>query len=113
MWSILLAATVIATIVLSVAGMDWPAIVLALVSVVLAAGATREAKVRRRNTFLAQYGSVEHIRRTADLTSVHQIRDKHGEVAAVRAVRKQFPGMLLTEAISLVRASPSERRRLP
>jgi hypothetical protein len=103
-WSILTGAAVVASIVLSVAGVTWPAIILAMVSAVLAVHADHRAKVRRRNRFLAEYGSVERIRQTHDLTGVHQTRDKQGEIAAVRAVRKQFPGIRLAEAVSLVRA---------
>jgi hypothetical protein len=90
-------------IVLVLAGQWLPASALLLVAVAVSVVGGRRAKARREADFRARFHSVERIRQTHDLSGFHRIRDDSGEVAAVRAVRKEFPGISLTDAVALVR----------
>lgn len=103
LWPILSALTAIITIALVLTGNTLLAAGVALVGIVLGAvGANRE-KVRREQRFRDRFHSVERIRETHDLSDIRRLRDESGPVVAVRAVRREFPGISLTDATDLVR----------
>jgi CHASE2 domain-containing sensor protein len=104
MWTVLSVVLSAGAIVLVLVGQWLPATVLVLAAVVVGVVGGRRAKARREADFRARFHSVERIRETHDLSGFHRIRDESGEVAAVRAVRKEFPGISLTDAAALVRA---------
>jgi len=104
MWTFLSVALSAVAIVLALAGQWLPATALVLAAVVVSLVGGQRAKARREADFRARFQSVERIRETHDLSGFRQIRDESGEVAAVRAVRKEFPGISLADAVALVRA---------
>lgn len=103
-WTVVSVVLSASAIVLVLAGQSLPAVALVLAAIVVGVVGGRRAKARREAAFLARFESVERIRQTHDLSGFHRIRDEVGEVEAVRAVRKEFPGISLVDAVALVRA---------
>lgn len=102
-WTVLSVMLSGGAIVLVLAGQPLPATALVLAAIVLAVVSGRRTKARREAEFRSRFHSVERIRQTHDLSGFHRIRDEVSEVAAVRAVRKEFPGISLADAVALVR----------
>ncbi|BCB75945.1 hypothetical protein GCM10022251_55270 [Phytohabitans flavus] len=103
---ILTAASVVlaaGAIVLIFVGQWLPASALLFVATVTALVGSHRTKTRREAEFRSRFHSVERIRETHDLSGFQRIREQAGELAAVRAVRKEFPGISLTDAVLLIR----------
>ncbi|WP_189062083.1 hypothetical protein [Longimycelium tulufanense] len=103
-WSILSGLAAVGTIMLVLWGYPVVAVIPALVGVFLSLFGSQRVKARRQEEFRVRFRSVEQIRATHDLSGFHRLRDQAGEVAAVRAVRKEFPGISLVDAVALVRS---------
>ncbi|SHG25383.1 hypothetical protein [Streptoalloteichus hindustanus] len=103
-WSILSGLVAVGAVVLVLLGHPLVASVMALVGMILAVVAGERRKAQLRAEFRDRYRSVEEILRTHDLSEIHQLRDESGEVVAVRAVRRQFRGISLQDATTLVRS---------
>ena len=91
-------------VVLLLLVLDYPlaATFTALASVVFSAYVSSVDRKRRRAEFVAEHTSVDHILETEDLSRFREIRDRDGQLRAVREVRRIYPGMELTEAVKLV-----------
>ncbi|SCK33049.1 hypothetical protein [Streptomyces sp. WMMB 322] len=59
---------------------------------------------KRRNAARRNATSIEEARGRIDAAEVRALKDKSGEVRAVKAVRSQVPGLSLTDAVQLVRS---------
>ncbi|WP_182111957.1 MULTISPECIES: hypothetical protein [unclassified Actinotalea] len=60
-------------------------------------------RARRRRRALAEYGSFEGALARLDVAQVRAVRERDGEVAAVRDVRRQLPHLSLPEAVEIAR----------
>lgn len=102
-WTFLSIALSAAALVLMAMGQPLLASFVVAAALVVALVGGQRKKARREAEFRARFHSAERIRQTHDLSGFHRIRDEAGEVAAVRAVRKEFPGITLPDAVRLVR----------
>ena len=75
-------------------------LVLVVVAVVVI---DRVQKARRRQAFVARYGSLDGLKRELDTSALRGIRDEHGEIHAVRELRRRVPELPLDQAVALVR----------
>ncbi|GAA4594780.1 hypothetical protein BJY16_001434 [Actinoplanes octamycinicus] len=81
------------------------AIAAVVAGVVLLGGyAFTEAVLKnRRQSFRARFGSFNDFRDAVDQDRFRAIRDTEGETKAIRALRQEFPGVPLDEAVRLIR----------
>ncbi|MGO1053102.1 hypothetical protein [Crossiella sp. CA198] len=102
MWTILSAITAVITLVLVLTDNSTLAIGVALLGLVVAIYGSNREKSRREQQFRDQFHSAARIRETHDLSHIRLLRDD-SEIVAVRAVRREFPGISLSDAVGLVR----------
>ncbi|MBP2473728.1 hypothetical protein JOF53_002600 [Crossiella equi] len=104
LWNVISGVLAVVAIALLVFGQSGTATALLLVAVVMSMIGSYQATKKREREFRARFHSVERILETHDLDEVKELRAERGEVVAVRAVRRHFPGISLTDAVALVRA---------
>ncbi len=81
-----------------------PGLLLMLASVACGTYAEIRAKRQREyRVYEGKYGaSLEQVRSTIDIAAVRRIREEKGDIKAIRAVRRQAPGVPLKDAVKLV-----------
>ncbi|MBA8824310.1 hypothetical protein FHX42_001657 [Saccharopolyspora lacisalsi] len=102
-WAALSGLTAVGALALVLSDHSMMASAAPLVIVLFSLFSSRQAKLRRQRGFRARFHSVEQIRDTHDLSRFHRLRDEVGEVTATRESRKEFPGISLVDAVTLVR----------
>lgn len=58
---------------------------------------------RRRSDFSTHFRTREEFRKAVDADRIRSVRDTQSEMAAIRAVRTDFPGAPLDQVIRVVR----------
>jgi hypothetical protein len=78
-------------------------VVIALILAVSLAGiAVRAASTRKRQAVSAGYDTPD-FRASIDSGKIRSVRESKGEISAIKALRDDFPGMPLADAVRLVR----------
>jgi hypothetical protein len=78
-------------------------VVIAVILVVSLAGiAVRAASMKKRQAVSAGYDTPA-FRASIDSDRIRGVRESKGEVSAIKALRDDFPGMPLQDAVRLVR----------
>lgn len=77
---------------------------LMLTSAICVGEAERQASRRReRLNYEQRFGSSrQEMKRAIDVVEVGRVRDQEGDVAAIRLVRRELPGVPLKEVVKLV-----------
>ncbi|NLU69679.1 hypothetical protein [Streptomyces sp. HNM0574] len=101
-----LALAVVAAVLLVVTGaaeLQTALVVVAWVMVLLSFGLSRWLTHQRKQRYLTLFPTLDDVRRGLDEDALRTVRDRDGVPQAVRELRRQVPGMPLTDAAKLVR----------
>ncbi|WP_326736798.1 hypothetical protein [Streptomyces sp. NBC_01022] len=79
-------------------------VVLAFVFVLAAESyATGRKQRERRESFIQTFGSVDELRQVIDGPGLRQIRDEGGRIGALRELKRQYPGIPIDMAATLIK----------
>ncbi|THA33863.1 hypothetical protein E6R18_09580 [Streptomyces sp. A1277] len=67
--------------------------------------ATGRKRREARKNFIQKFGSVDELRQAVDGPGLRRMRDEDGLLSAVREIRRQYPGIPIDMATTLVRES--------
>lgn len=67
--------------------------------------ATERKRREKRESFIQKFGSVDELRQAVDGPGLRRMRDEDGLLSAVREIRRQYPGMPIDMATTLVKES--------
>lgn len=66
--------------------------------------ATERKRREKRESFIRKFGSVDELRQVIDEPGLRRIRDEGGQLKAVREIKRQYPGIPIDMAATLVKA---------
>ncbi|MER5357773.1 hypothetical protein [Streptomyces sp. NPDC002785] len=67
--------------------------------------ATVRKRREKRESYIRTFGSVDELRQVIDGPGLRRIRDEEGLLSAVREIRRQYPGMPIDMAATLIKES--------
>lgn len=79
-------------------------LVAAWLLVLFTAGADVGLRRKRQRRYLARFPTLDDLRSHIDESALRALREEEGDVHAVRALRRQVPGLPLAEAAKLVKS---------
>ncbi|MEE4490194.1 hypothetical protein [Streptomyces sp. BE230] len=65
--------------------------------------ATGRKQRERRESFIQTFGSVDELRQVIDGPGLRQIRDEGGRIGALRELKRQYPGIPIDMAATLIK----------